>query len=415
MKLSLGAIDLQRLRQDYRRVRAATVALCGPLEPEDMVVQTMPEVSPTKWHLAHVTWFFETMVLARFLPGYEAFDRRYHALFNSYYQSLGQPFPRDRRGLLTRPTVAQVMAYRRHVDAAMAAVFDGEPDDGELRDLAEVVTIGVHHEQQHQELMLMDILNVLAHNPLRPAYRSQPPAPSTSDEPPPAPVSAWRRFGGGEVEIGAHGEGFRYDNEFPRHRARLEPFEIGSRLVTNGEYRAFMADGGYRRPELWLADGWDLVRREGIEAPLYWQRDGGGDGRGDEWRHMTLRGLHAIDPAAPVCHVSYYEAAAYASWQGCRLPTEREWEHAAQEGELDQVFDHVWQWTSSPYVEYPGYRPFAGALGEYNGKFMINQLVLRGGCHATPLSHVRLTYRNFYYPHQRWQFGGLRLARGVQR
>ncbi|MCA8948232.1 MAG: ergothioneine biosynthesis protein EgtB [Planctomycetes bacterium] len=390
-----------RLLADYRTVRARTEELCAPLEPDDMVVQTMPDVSPTKWHLAHVTWFFETMVLMPHAPGYRPFDARFGTLFNSYYQALGQPFPRGRRGALTRPTVEQVLAYRQHVDAAIADLLtqlDGG-DHGDGAEIAKLLTVGLHHEQQHQELLLMDVLNVLASNPLRPAYDVEPPPP------PPAGTVSWRAFDGGDAEIGHAGAGFCYDNEQPRHAVRLTPFALASRLVTNGEWLEFVADGGYRRSELWLADGWERVQHEGLTAPLYWEQHDG------DWFHTTLHGFHPVHPDERVCHVSFYEAEAFARWRECRLPTEFEWEHAAASGQLEQVDDEVWQWTRSSYAPYPGYRPFQGALAEYNGKFMVNQQVLRGGCFATPPDHARRTYRNFYHPHQRWMFAGLRLAR----
>ena len=412
--------DLLRV---YKKVRSTTEALCEPLEPEDMVVQTMPDVSPTKWHLAHVTWFFEKLALSRSGASYELFDERLHELFNSYYQSLGRPYPRPRRGLLSRPTVDEVRAYRRHVDEAIADLFENGSREAVER-IAPVVTVGLHHEQQHQELLLMDIKHVLAQNPLRPSYQCQRERSDSSTVP-----KRWVEFAGGDAEVGAIGAAFTYDNEGPRHRVLLEAFELASHPVTCGEYADFIADGGYERPEFWLADGWDLARKEGWRGPLYWE-----DGS-DGFRVMTLRGLRDIDRFEPVCHVSFYEANAYATWAGCRLPTEFEWEHAAakrsvtgtflesgafhptpcsaEEDEAGpaQLFGDVWEWTSSPYSPYPGYKPFAGELGEYNGKFMVNQIVLRGGCCVTPAGHVRRTYRNFYYPQQRWMFAGFRLAR----
>jgi ergothioneine biosynthesis protein EgtB len=417
------APERRKLLRAYETVRSTTEALCEPLEAEDMVVQTMPDVSPTKWHLAHVTWFFETLALERSGAAYARYDDRFDALFNSYYQSLGDPYPRPDRGLLSRPTVEQVRAYRRHVDDAMGELLEEGPDEA-VRKVAPVVTVGLNHEQQHQELLLMDVKNVLARNPLRPAYRARPRRRSSWTTP-----VEWRPFEGGQVEVGSEAGGFTFDNERPRHTVFLEPFELASRPVTAGEYRAFMADGGYERHDLWLADGWDRAQREGWRAPLYWEEDGG------SWRVMTLSGMHDVDPGEPVCHVSLYEADAYARWAGCRLPTEFEWEHAAgghavvgtflesgehhprpmgsppEPDELAQLFGDVWEWTASPYAPYPGYEPFEGELGEYNGKFMINQMVLRGGCCVTPERHLRRTYRNFYYPHQRWMFAGFRLAR----
>ncbi len=393
--------DLERLLHEYRRVRSESVARCASLETEDMVVQSMPDVSPTKWHLAHVTWFFEAIVLAKHLPGYSRFHADFERVFNSYYQTIGEPHPRHRRGMLTRPTVEQVLEYRRHVDSAMDELLARVPER-DAKTVSELVTVGIHHEQQHQELMLMDILHVFAQNPLRPAYR-----PRTRSGQSFPTTSRWHAFDGGDIEVGADETGFSYDNECPRHGVRITPFELASRLVTAGEYRDFIVDGGYRRPELWLADGWELLKREGIAAPLYWERTA------DAWHAMSLEGLRALNPDGPVTHVSYYEADAYARWAGCRLPTEFEWEHAATtDDDLEQMFGHAWQWTSSSYGAYPGFAAYAGSLGEYNGKFMINQLVLRGSCHATPDGHARASYRNFYYPHQRWMFSGVRLARG---
>ncbi|MCA8941058.1 MAG: ergothioneine biosynthesis protein EgtB [Planctomycetes bacterium] len=408
------------LRTRFDDVRRTSLDLVAPLAREDMVVQSMPDVSPTKWHLAHTSWFFETFVLANALDGYAAFDPRFADLFNSYYQGVGEPFSRERRGLLTRPTVDEVLAYRAHVDAAMHRLFE-TADERTLAEVGPAIEVGLHHEQQHQELMLMDVKHVLAENPMRPAYDRAVDL-ACSDE-----VRAeWFDFDGGDVEIGA-AAGFAFDNERPRHQVLVQPFELSSRLVTVGEFRDFLEDGGYERPEFWLADGWALAKQERWNAPLYWERDGG------TWLHATLRGWREIRPEEPVCHVSYYEADAFARWAGCRLPTEQEWELAAagatveggflESGALHprgvaelgdrpaQLFGDVWEWTSSPYTAYPGFEPFAGDMGEYNGKFMINQFVLRGGSCVTPRDHVRATYRNFYYPHQRWMFAGLRLAR----
>lgn len=421
--------EREELLRAYRETRSTTESLVEPLEPEDMVVQTMPDASPTKWHLAHTTWFFETLVLERSGEPYSTFDERYPQLFNSYYESLGNPYPREQRGLLSRPTVDEVLAYRRHVDKAMVELLSTAPE-ATVAEVAPTLTIGLNHEQQHQELLLMDVKQVLARNPLRPAYRSQSPT-----SPRPVPPMEWGTFEGGLVQVGASPDGFAYDNECPRHTVFLEPFELAPRPVTNGEYRTFMADGGYQRPELWLADGWARVQQENWRAPLYWEETAG------RWRIMTLGGLRDVNPSEPVCHISYYEADAYATWSGYRLPTEHEWEHAATSsglstpssppgsflengthhptalrtapapGSLGQLFGDVWEWTSSAYAPYPKYQPFEGELVEYNGKFMANQLVLRGGCCITPKQHLRPTYRNFYYPHQRWMFSGLRLAR----
>jgi ergothioneine biosynthesis protein EgtB len=411
------------LAERYAAVRAATDWLAAPLSPEDAAVQAMPDASPAKWHLAHTSWFFETFVLEPAVAGFRPFHPDFRALFNSYYNSLGAMHPRAERGLVTRPGLAEVRAYRAHVDGEMAKLLRG----GELSsELAALVEIGLQHEQQHQELILTDLKYLLSRNPLAPVYRERPAARGAGIASPPL---AWRRFAGGLREIGFAGPGFAFDNEGPRHRVYLELFELGSRLVTAGEYREFLADGGYRRPELWLADGWAEVRARGLAAPLYWEE------REGRLLAFTLAGERPVDPAEPVCHVSYYEADAYARWAGARLPTEAEWEVAAAEAPIAgnfvesrrlhpapapdspdaapvaQLYGDVWEWTASPYVAYPGYRPPEGALGEYNGKFMCNQLVLRGGSCATPASHVRATYRNFFPPGARWQFSGIRLAR----
>jgi ergothioneine biosynthesis protein EgtB len=390
-----------------------------------MVVQSMPDVSPTKWHLAHVTWFFERFVLKPHLAGYRELEPRYDYLFNSYYYTAGEMHARPRRGLLSRPTVEEVLAYRRHVDAAMTRLLDGADDA-----VRYLIVLGLHHEQQHQELMLTDIKHVLAQNPLEPVYRAGAATPAAAGAGP----LAWTGFPGGVAEIGADGGGFCYDNETPRHRVWLEDFELATRPVTNGEFRDFIDDGGYQRPELWLSEGWATILAEGWDRPLYWQSD--------RERVFTLGGSRPIDPEAPASHLSYYEADAYARWAGARLPTEAEWEvasrtsaergadggiasghfvesgalqpRAAGPGEgLRQMFGDVWEWTASPYAPYPGFEPLAGSLGEYNGKFMCSQLVLRGGSCATPADHIRDTYRNFFYPRDRWQFTGLRLARSV--
>ncbi|MFL5296295.1 MAG: ergothioneine biosynthesis protein EgtB [Phenylobacterium sp.] len=401
----------------YRAVRQATLALTRSLTPEDQLAQSMPDASPTKWHLAHTTWFWETFLLVPNLAGYKVFDPRFHYLFNSYYEALGPRQPRPERGLLTRPSLDDVVAYRTHVDAAMGRLL------GEGReDLAALLDLGLAHEEQHQELILMDILHLFAQSPLSPAYAPPRAAPPSRA---PEPLE-FLRFEGGLVEIGHAGEGFAFDNEGPRHKVWLEPFELADRLVTNAEWLAFMADGGYRRPELWLAEGWARAQEEGWAAPLYWRE-------GEEgWSEMTLHGLRPIDPTAPVGHVGFYEAEAYAAWAGARLPTEAEWEHAAQDlpiagnllgsGRLEpaaappaaglaQMFGDLWEWTRSAYQPYPGFRPAAGAVGEYNGKFMAGQFVLRGGACVTPSGHVRASYRNFFYPQQRWMFSGVRLAR----
>ncbi|HEY1246808.1 MAG TPA: ergothioneine biosynthesis protein EgtB, partial [Hyphomicrobiaceae bacterium] len=414
-----ATIDGQRfLENRLLDTRHLSHELAAPLSPEDMTVQAMDDASPSKWHLAHVTWFFETFILAKHLPGYRLFDQTFNYCFNSYYESQGARQPRPCRGLLTRPSIERVMAYRAHVDHGLRALFARGVDP----EIARLLEIGINHEQQHQELLLTDILALFAANPLRPAYRALLPH-RVAPEPGPA---GWVDLAGGIARIGHGGDGFAWDNEAPRHEALVHPFRLADRLITNGEWLAFMADGGYTAAEHWLADGWATVNREGWQAPLYWeQRDGA-------WLAMSLQGLHPVDRAQPVCHISYYEADAYARWAGRRLPTEFEWEVAAQSagpavdalasgalhplpagpatGGLRQMYGHVWQWTQSAYLPYPGYRPPAGALGEYNGKFMVSQQVLRGSSCATPAGHSRATYRNFFYPHQRWQFVGLRLA-----
>jgi len=387
--------DLER----YRAVRRRTEALAAPLSAEDQAAQSMPDASPTKWHHGHTTWFFETFLLVPYLAGYQLFDARFGYLFNSYYEALGPRQPRPSRGLLTRPSCAEVGAYRAHVDAAMARLLAG----GATEAMRQRLDLGLAHEEQHQELILMDILHLFAQSPLEPAYRSHRP---TGAEPS-TPVASFLPFDGGLVEIGAGPSGFAFDNERPLHKVFLAPYRLSDRLTTNGEWIAFMEAGGYGRPEFWLSEGWARVIAEGWSAPLYWRQEPVG------WSAMTLEGRRPVDLAAPVTHVSYYEAAAYAAWAGRRLPTEAEWEHAARspgQGGLAQVQGHAWQWTASPYCPYPGFRPGAGALGEYNGKFMVNQMVLRGGCLATPPGHARATYRNFFHPEKRWAFAGVRLA-----
>lgn len=404
----------------YRRVRERSEALCRPLAVEDYVVQSMDDVSPPKWHLAHVTWFFETFVLKPADAGYRLFHPAYEYLFNSYYNAVGPQYPRPRRGLLSRPTVREVYAYRAQVDAAIARLVADAGREA-WRRAAPLLLLGLHHEQQHQELFVYDLKHNFAVNPLKPAYRGDLPVSNAE-----APALEWIEFAGGVREIGHDGAGFAFDNEGPRHRLLLDDFRLASRPVTNGEFLAFIEEGGYGRPELWLADGWVTVLEEGWRAPLYWEeRDGA-------WHVMTMGGLRPLNPHEPVSHVSYYEADAFARWAGKRLPLEAEWEAAAEplaregnfvergyfhptpakegEGGLKQMFGDVWEWTQSPYVPYPGYRPASGAVGEYNGKFMSNQVVLRGGSCATPEDHIRATYRNFFYPHQRWMVAGFRLA-----
>lgn len=380
----------------YRAVRARTLRLCAGLAPEDQQAQSMPDASPTKWHLAHATWFFEKMLLARD-AAYQPVDPAYDRLFNSYYESVGARVARPERGAITRPSLEAVLAYRKAIDARMAAWLDG-PIPAADPQAAWLFDLGLAHEEQHQELMLSDILHLFSRSPLHPAYADV----AVTAAPPGGPM-AFRRFEGGLVHVGAAGEGFAFDNEQPRHPVFLQPFEIADRLVTNAEWQAFVDDDGYRRPEFWMSDGWARVQSEGWSAPLYW------DGHGSVF---GLSGLRPLDLFAPVEHVSWFEADAYARWAGARLPTEFEWEHAAANTtDLRQLDGGVWQWTASAYGPYPGFRPAEGAPSEYNGKFMSGQMVLRGGCHATPEGHSRPTYRNFYYPHQRWCFAGLRLAR----
>ncbi len=372
----------------YAAVRAHSESLAHPLSAEDQCVQSMPDASPAKWHLAHTTWFIERMILRR-SQAYTVFDPDYDALFNSYYLGLGTPFTRARRGLLTRPGAGEVMSYRRHVDAAMEPVF-ADPA------LHAMIELALQHEQQHQELLLTDIKHAFWCNPLLPAYTPGPLA-ALRDA---APL-CWIAHEGGQVEIGHDGQGFAFDNEGPCHVVTLRPFRIASRLVTCGEYRDFIADGGYERAEFWLSDGWALAKSEGWHGPLYWL---------DEGRMFTLNGVRPLDPSEPVTHVSFYEAAAYAAWAGKRLPTEFEWEAASALAGVTQAFGEAWQWTRSSYDPYPGFRPFDGEAVEYNGKFMIGQLVLRGSSCATPQGHARPTYRNFFPPAARWQFSGIRLA-----
>ena len=409
------------LLQHYQTVREFTTGLCRGLAPEDMVVQSMSDVSPTKWHLAHTSWFFETFVLLQHDPTYRALEPAYAFLFNSYYTQAGERHCRAQRGYISRPTVMQVLQYRDHVDEHMAR-FMGS-DRAQSSEIKALIELGIHHEQQHQELMLTDIKHVFSVNPLRPAYQSASEPRATS-----APPHQWIGFGERVGWIGWDGEGFSYDNEGPRHREFVAAFELGSRLVTNQEYLAFMENGGYERPELWLSLGWEAVQKNQWTEPFYWER------RDDEWQMFTLGGMRPVDPFEPVVHLSFFEADAYARWAGARLPTEAEWEiaaatvpvegnfvesgqvhpRAATRSGLTQMFGDVWEWTRSPYSPYPGYQPAAGAVGEYNGKFMCNQYVLRGGSCATSLTHIRPTYRNFFPPDATWQFTGLRLARDAQ-
>jgi ergothioneine biosynthesis protein EgtB len=405
------------LRDRLFETRTLSGALAAPLSDEDQVVQVMDDASPTKWHLAHTTWFFEAFLLKRFLPGYGVFDERFEYCFNSYYESVGARQPRPKRGLLTRPSAGEVRAYRAFVDAALGRLFD----QGLTPESAALIELGINHEQQHQELLLTDILALFAAEPLKPAYREAGPGVSAGDA---APL-AWISFDGGIYAVGHEGKGFAYDNEGPRHQQFIRPFTLATRCVTNGEWIEFMEDGGYRTPTLWLADGWNTVKAENWRGPLYFEEAEGG------YMQMGLSGFRPVDPAAPVTHVSYYEADAFARWAGFRLPTEFEWEVAARTVPLDgrtlgaahlrpmpaeageglrQMIGDVWEWTASAYLPYPGFKAAPGAVGEYNGKFMCNQFVLRGASCVTPEGHVRRTYRNFFYPHQRWQFTGVRLA-----
>ena len=400
--------------------RRVTMALAAPLGPEDQVIQTMADASPTTGHLAHTTWFFETFLLRDHAPGYRLFNDDFPYLFNSYYEAEGARHARPERGLLSRPALAEVHDYREHVDAAMRRLIETHPGIEEGSALDGLLTLGLNHEQQHQELLLMDIKHALSCNPLRPAYQ-----PAAVPAPLAEPASLeMLDVSGGLVEIGYGGTGFCFDNETPRHKSWLDDFRLASRPVSNGEFMDFMADDGYREPRWWLSDGWQTVQSERWRAPLYWFQQGG------RWMQHTLHGVRAVDPHEPLTHVSYYEADAYACWAGKRLPTEAEWEHAAgSRGDdgafadggwlhpraghgsgMQQMMGGVWEWTASAYSAYPGFQAAPGAVGEYNGKFMVNQQVLRGGCCVTPAGHARPSYRNFFYPHQRWMFSGIRLA-----
>jgi ergothioneine biosynthesis protein EgtB len=405
----------------YHRVRQASIEITADLDPEDCVIQTIPEVSPAKWHLAHTTWFFEQFCLRQHVDTYRTFNDKYLYLFNSYYQSVGRMHARPARGLLNRPLFSEVIEYRGYVDGAMQRLIDAGPDE----ELTFLIELGLQHEQQHQELMLTDIKHVFFTNPMQPAYRSQPDRRADAGRPP-----GFSPRAGGCFRIGHDGSGFGFDNETPRHEVLVDDHELGDRLVTNSEYLVFIGDGGYRSAAHWLSDGWTRISAEGWNRPLYWSED--------HSREFTLNGWQDIDPDAPVCHVSFYEADAYARWAGARLPTEAEWELAASEapvagntldtgllhpctaggkaaGPIRQLWGDCWEWTASPYTAYPNFRPLAGSLGEYNGKFMANQMVVRGGSCVTWADHLRASYRSFFYPHDRWQFLGFRLARSPDR
>jgi len=421
----LTSVDDRLLAERFVATRRLTEALAAPLSAEDQTVQSMPDVSPTKWHRAHTSWFFETFLLVPSLPGYEVFHPDFGFLFNSYYEGVGPRFPRPQRGLVSRPGIVEIADYRRHVDAAMCLLLDRAPG-AEAVELLDLVELGIQHEQQHQELLLMDIKHVLSRNPMLPAYAER-----AARAPGRAGPTSWTTHPGGTVPVGHTGDGFGFDNEFPRHLVHLEPFALADRTVTCGDWLEFVDDGGYRRPDLWLADGWATVLAEGWDAPLYWS-DPGDAGA---WREFTLAGDAPVDPLVPVSHVSYYEADAFARWAGARLPTEAEWEVATLarpaggptanlldldalhpgpvSGPTSAPFGDVWQWTASAYSPYPGFVAAAGAVGEYNGKFMVNQYVLRGGSCLTPADHARATYRNFFPPAARWAVAGLRLARNA--
>ena len=424
-KTTTPSLSRQSLVERYQSIRSFSEQLCVPLVTEDYVIQSMPDVSPTKWHLAHVTWFWETFLLTAAKADYRSPHPQYAYLFNSYYNSIGTRHCRPKRGLISRPTVKETYQYRAYVDEQVLALL-AKIDAGQLTALTPIITLGLHHEQQHQELMITDIKHVFSCNPLYPTYQTNRPA--SADR---VPSLEWVAYPEGIYWIGHEGVGFSFDNEGPRHRQFLQPFQLASRLTTNGEYLEFIEDGGYQNPLLWLSDGWRTVQEQEWSGPLYWEK------RDGQWWAMTLSGLRPVDKTEPVCHVSYYEADAYARWANARLATEAEWEVAARDipvagnfvedglyhpaplqqsasnGKIAQMFGDVWEWTQSSYAPYPGYKPAPGAVGEYNGKFMCNQYVLRGGSCATPLSHIRPTYRNFFPADAQWQFMGIRLAREV--
>ncbi|HEY8708178.1 MAG TPA: ergothioneine biosynthesis protein EgtB [Burkholderiaceae bacterium] len=426
------------MRTRFDAVRAQSLALIDGLSAEDCALQSMPDTSPVRWHLAHTTWFFEVFALERFEPGFQSFHPAFRMLFNSYYNGVGDKHLRAERGLVSRPGLTEVLAYRENVEARLRTLLQAPPGgEGDRAAFAEVIELGLNHEQQHQELLLTDLKHLFSRNPLLPAYRQGWPSVPVNRSP-----SGWLACPGGLVDAGTSAGSFAFDNERPQHRVYLEPFELALRPVSCGEVIAFIEDGGYRRAELWLSAGWDTVQQHGWEAPLYWQSHSGGarssSSKGRHWETFTLRGVVDISPEAPAVHLSHYEADAIARWLGARLPTEFEWEHVARQvavegnllesrlfhpavalatprpGQPTQMFGDVWEWTQSAYLPYPGYRPAAGAIGEYNGKFMSQQMVLRGGSCATPRSHLRATYRNFFPPQARWQFSGARLARDLR-
>ncbi|WP_169543203.1 ergothioneine biosynthesis protein EgtB [Sneathiella aquimaris] len=405
----------------FHEIRTCTGKLAAPLSDADATVQSMPDASPAKWHLGHTSWFFETLILTPYKEGYPCFDQRYAFLFNSYYESLGPRQPRPQRGMLTRPSLAEITEYRQHVDRHMTEFLSQTQRDTKILDLVE---LGLNHEMQHQELLLTDLLHLFAQNPIKPVYHASEPLPVENTPLPATPD--WTSYDGGLVDVGHDQSGFSFDCETPKHQQILRPFKLANTPINNRDWIEFIDDGGYQNPLLWLSDGWSTVQTEGWHAPLYWgQRD-------DMWWSMTLRGFQPIVLDSPVCHISYYEADAFARWRGHRLPTEFEWEIAAQQQAIEgnfleseeyrprtpprskskmiQLYGDVWEWTSSPYISYPGFKPAEGAVAEYNGKFMSGQFVLRGGACTTPIRQMRPTYRNFFYPHQRWQVTGLRLA-----